>query len=159
MIKILVAPIMLVVPLPLFLLFTQYASAAKLVWLLFHNILWQRAGRMSAAEKVSAAGDSSDEEIYNPTKIPGDNVWEPDPQTIIRLYEKLDKVSAILITYNIIADIIPIGWVECHILKWWLSCKKNFLDLLPSTYFVFRVGLLHICLNSCWVLRLALSWS
>ena len=62
---------------------------------------------MSAAEKVSAAGDSSDEEIYNPTKIPGDNVWEPDPQTIIRLYEKLDKVSAILITYNIIRDIHP----------------------------------------------------
>jgi len=40
-------------------------------------------------------GDSSgltDDEIYNPTNIPGENVWEPAPETIINLYERISKV-------------------------------------------------------------------
>lgn len=43
-------------------------------------------------EEDDPTADSSDDEVYNPTKIEGDNIWEPDPQTIAELYEKLDKV-------------------------------------------------------------------
>ena len=41
-------------------------------------------------------GVCSDDELYNPCKLPGD-VWEPDPKTIVELYEKLDKVVSMII--------------------------------------------------------------
>lgn len=44
-----------------------------------------------SGQKPDAEVYSSDDEIYNPTKIPGDNVWEPAPDTILDLYEKLSK--------------------------------------------------------------------
>lgn len=52
------------------------------------------AAMSGSAPKASADTDaSSDEELYNPGKQPGDNVWEPEPKTIVELYEKLDQVS------------------------------------------------------------------
>jgi len=43
-------------------------------------------------------GYSSDEELYNPAKQKGD-VWEPEPKTIVELYEKLDKVRCAVLDF------------------------------------------------------------
>lgn len=38
-------------------------------------------------------GCDKEGDIYNPSKMPGDNVWQPAPSKIVELYEKLEKVS------------------------------------------------------------------
>ncbi|XP_067936566.1 uncharacterized protein [Watersipora subatra] len=44
-------------------------------------------------------GVCSDDELYNPCKLPGD-VWEPDPKTIVELYEKLDKEGVLALEWK-----------------------------------------------------------
>lgn len=41
---------------------------------------------------MSLTQASDENSLYNPGNLPGDDVWEPEPNTIAELYKKIEKV-------------------------------------------------------------------